>query len=177
MLRGRKLAAPCRAGSLDQAVQPTCSTPGGMAACTPHPWVIMQQEHRSVKPLLPRRVCPRFLAGLLRTGLKSRCWASRKPSTACLRRCEKSRRFSPPKILDRPLPRGPLQNLTSGKHVVECQLPEGDIRGRSVAVNMSACQAEDRGFESRRSRLLTSPHTVLVGSSADTRRCEKTRWP
>jgi hypothetical protein len=24
--------------------------------------------------------------------------------------------------------------------------------GRSVAVNMSACQAEDRGFESRRSR-------------------------
>ncbi len=25
-------------------------------------------------------------------------------------------------------------------------------RGRSVAVNMSACQAEDRGFESRRSR-------------------------
>ena len=24
------------------------------------------------------------------------------PSTACLRRCEKSRRFSPPKILDRP---------------------------------------------------------------------------
>jgi hypothetical protein len=26
-------------------------------------------------------------------------------------------------------------------------------RGRSVVVNMSACQAEDRGFESRRSRL------------------------
>jgi hypothetical protein len=25
-------------------------------------------------------------------------------------------------------------------------------RGRSVVVNMSACQAEDRGFESRRSR-------------------------
>jgi len=27
---------------------------------------------------------------------------AQKPSTACLRRCEKSRRFSPPKILDRP---------------------------------------------------------------------------
>ena len=32
------------------------------------------------------RAYPRFLAGLRRAGLKSRCWASRKPSTACLRR-------------------------------------------------------------------------------------------
>jgi len=55
-----------------------------------------------IPPAQSSGVCPGFLAGLLRTGLKSRCWASRKPSTACLRRCEKSRRFAPPKILDRP---------------------------------------------------------------------------
>jgi hypothetical protein len=40
-------------------------------------------------------------------------------------------------------------------------------RGRSVVVNMSACQAEDRGFESRRSRCfnrcaLLRPHIAAV---------------
>ncbi len=61
------------------------------------------------------------------------------------------------------------------RHVTLKQKPEKDLTnaasyaivclfwGRSVAVNMSACQAEDRGFESRRSRcdILTFPHRGL----------------
>ena len=50
--------------------------------------------------------------------------------------------------------RSGVTDLTNRHYVLKWQasLEIEDKWGRSVAVNMSACQAEDRGFESRRSR-------------------------